>query len=73
MSKSLPLQQFSQSAERIEGEVLELLQTFREFLEADEESHDDVLAEAESYLYDALDCLVDFRENCAQAMTTENA
>ena len=74
MSTNTQLQTFSREAERVEAELLALLEGFREFLaadpdRADDTGHDDVLAEAESYLYDALDALADFRESCADAQS----
>lgn len=78
MSKNEQLQTFAREAERVEAEVLALLEGFRELLAADEAqtdemAHDDLLAEAESYLYDALDALADFRESCADARSGQDA
>lgn len=56
--------QFAQRAEKIQSDLKNLLNSFREALDEDVP---EVLAFAENDLYDALDCLSDFIEVCRPA------
>lgn len=57
--------QFIAQAEKIQGELKQLLHAFRQVL--DENAPDEVLTFVENDLYDALDCLSDFIEALAES------